>query len=165
MLISLSKKLLNSTWHGETFICMNWINFISPRLIVIFQHNFELALTKSFSQNVSNLMLKVLLSQVTEKTFMCLLRFEFFSCSRKTVILLFDGNKSVIKHSVHPALSAQCLCVCLCLCVCVCVWGGGLNLLPNFQKGGTWQDLNFYRGVAAKEGEWLFPGDGVAIFT
>ena len=122
MLISLSKKLLNSTWRGETFICMNWINFISPRLIVIFQHNFELALTKSFSQNVSNLMLKVLLSQVTEKTFMCLLRFEFFSCSRKTVILLFDGNKSVIKHSVHPALSAQCLCVCLCLCVCV--WGG-----------------------------------------
>ena len=29
--------------------------------------------------------------------------------------------------------------------------GGELNLLPNFQKGGVWQDLNFERGVAGKE--------------
>ena len=29
---------------------------------------------------------------------------------------------------------------------------GGLNLLPNFQEGGAWQDLNFGRGIAGKEG-------------
>ena len=28
----------------------------------------------------------------------------------------------------------------------------GLNLLPNFQKGGAWQDLNFEMEVAGKEG-------------
>ena len=32
----------------------------------------------------------------------------------------------------------------------------GLNLQPNFQKGGTWQDLNFLRGVAGKEGVSFF---------
>ena len=34
-----------------------------------------------------------------------------------------------------------------------------LNLLPNFfKKGGAWQDLNFERGVAGKEGGSFFQG-------
>ena len=33
---------------------------------------------------------------------------------------------------------------------------GGLNLLPNFHKGGAWQDLNFETGVAGKEGRNFF---------
>ena len=42
-----------------------------------------------------------------------------------------------------------------------------VNLQPNFQNqggGGAWQDLNFKRGVAGKEGGDFFQG-GVAIFT
>ena len=47
-------------------------------------------------------------------------------------------------HSVHPLPP--------------CAQGGGeLSLQPNFQKGGAWQDLNFYRRVPRKEG-WLFSG-------
>ena len=34
--------------------------------------------------------------------------------------------------------------------------GAGLSLQPNFQKGGASQDLNFYRGVAEKEGVTFF---------
>ena len=30
--------------------------------------------------------------------------------------------------------------------------GGGSSLLPNFQKRGAWQDLNFDRRLAGKEG-------------
>ena len=30
--------------------------------------------------------------------------------------------------------------------------GSRLNLLPNFQKGGAWQDLNFERGMLEKRG-------------
>ena len=33
---------------------------------------------------------------------------------------------------------------------------GGLNLLPNFQKRGAWQDLDFERGIAGKEGVTFF---------
>ena len=37
---------------------------------------------------------------------------------------------------------------------------GGLNLQPNFQKkrmgGGPWQDLNFERWVAGREGSDFF---------
>ena len=33
---------------------------------------------------------------------------------------------------------------------------GGLSLQPNFQKGGGWQDLDFYMGVAWKEGMTFF---------
>ena len=41
---------------------------------------------------------------------------------------------------------------------------GGLNLLPNFQKGEAWQVLNFEREVAGKEGGNVFQGGGkVAI--
>ena len=41
-----------------------------------------------------------------------------------------------IVHSVHPSpISA-----------------GGLNLLPNFQKVGASQDLNFERGLLEKRG-------------
>ena len=37
--------------------------------------------------------------------------------------------------------------------------GGDLNLLPNFsKKGGAWQDLNFEKGVAGKEGGNFFRG-------
>ena len=32
------------------------------------------------------------------------------------------------------------------------------RLLPNFQKGGTWQDLNFEKGAAEKEGGNFFQG-------
>ena len=39
----------------------------------------------------------------------------------------------------------------------------GLNLTPNFQKGGALQNLNFERGIAGKKGVTLFRG--VAIFT
>ena len=39
--------------------------------------------------------------------------------------------------------------------------GGGLNLLQNFQKGGPWQDLNFERGIAGKEGVTFLWGEGV----
>ena len=38
------------------------------------------------------------------------------------------------------------------------------SLEPNFQKGGPWQDLSFWRGVAGKEGVTFFQGGG-AIFT
>ena len=47
--------------------------------------------------------------------------------------------KVIYLHSVHP-LSV-----------------GGLSLLPNFQKG-AWQDLNFWREVAGKEGVQLLEG-------
>ena len=58
---------------------------------------FNLMLTKSFRQNVSDLMVKILPPLVIEKPFMCYLWFNFFFCSRKTGILLFDRNKSIIK--------------------------------------------------------------------
>ena len=48
-------------------------------------------------------------------------------------------------HSMHPPPS---------LFFC---WGE-LNLQPNFQKGGVWQDRNFKRGVAGKEGSDFFQG-------
>ena len=35
----------------------------------------------------------------------------------------------IIVHSVHPLRPFS--------------WGEGLNLLPNFQRGVGWQDLNF----------------------
>ena len=35
---------------------------------------------------------------------------------------------------------------------------GRLKLQPNFQKGGNWQDLNFYRSVAGKEVGDIFKG-------
>ena len=41
--------------------------------------------------------------------------------------------------------------------------GGELNLLPNFRKGMTWQDLNFERRVAEKDGGNFY--QGVVIFT
>ena len=41
-------------------------------------------------------------------------------------------NPNIKLHSVHlPFLKG------------VGGGGGGLSLQPNFQKGGTWQDLNF----------------------
>ena len=43
--------------------------------------------------------------------------------------------------------------------------GGGLNILPNFQKGGgVWQDLSFKREVGGREEGDLFEGR-VATFT
>ena len=38
----------------------------------------------------------------------------------------------------------------------------GLNLVPNFQKEGAWQEINFLRGIAGKRrgGGWLFQGGG-----
>ena len=36
--------------------------------------------------------------------------------------------------------------------------GRGLNLLPNFQKAGAWQDLNFERGLLEKRGLTFFRG-------
>ena len=35
---------------------------------------------------------------------------------------------------------------------------GGLNLLPNFQKGGIWEDFNFERGLPDKRGVTFFRG-------
>ena len=46
-------------------------------------------------------------------------------------------------------------------------WGWGverLNLLPNFQKGGAWQDLNLERGVAKKEGGNFFRGGWLQFY-
>ena len=40
---------------------------------------------------------------------------------------------------------------------------GGLTG-PNFQKEGAWQDLNFYSGIAGKEGVAFFRRE-VSIFT
>ena len=34
---------------------------------------------------------------------------------------------------------------------------------PNFQKGGSWQDLNFQRGVAGKR-EMIFLGGGCNFY-
>ena len=48
---------------------------------------------------------------------------------------------NAILHSVQPPFSA-----------------GGVNLLPNFQKGGAWQDLHFDGGVTGKEGSNFFQG-------
>ena len=46
--------------------------------------------------------------------------------------------------------------------------GGRVSLRPNFQKGGAWQDLNFWKevggGVAGEEGGDFFQGR-VAVFT
>ena len=44
------------------------------------------------------------------------------------------------------------------------VGGGGLNLLPNFQKGGAWEDFNFERGVVGKEGVTFFRGEGLQFY-
>ena len=38
--------------------------------------------------------------------------------------------------------------------------GGGSSLLPNFQKRGAWQDLNFDRRLAGKEGVTRQRGGG-----
>ena len=35
---------------------------------------------------------------------------------------------------------------------------GGLNLLPNVQKGGDWQDRNFERELVEKRGATFFRG-------
>ena len=44
--------------------------------------------------------------------------------------------------------------------------GRGVELPPKFSKGrGAWQDLNFKRRVAGKEGVTFFSGEGVRIFT
>ena len=48
----------------------------------------------------------------------------------------------------------------LCIVCTHLLSAGGLNLLPNLQKGGAWQDLNFDRGVAGKEGGNFFQGGG-----
>ena len=39
-----------------------------------------------------------------------------------------------------------------------------LKVLPNFQKKGAWQDLNFEREGWYEGGSDLFEGRGVAIF-
>ena len=46
---------------------------------------------------------------------------------------------TLFRHKVHPSLSA-----------------GGFNLLPNFEKGEVWQDLNFESEVAGKKGATFF---------
>ena len=52
----------------------------------------------------------------------------------------------VRSHSAHPPpLSAGGV-------------GGGVNILPNFQKWGARQDLRFLRMVAEKEGATFFRG-------
>ena len=43
-------------------------------------------------------------------------------------------------------------------------WGGGVNLLPNFQKGGGFTRPQFLEGVAGKEGGDLFPRGGGCSF-
>ena len=48
-------------------------------------------------------------------------------------------------HSVHPLF---------------CWGGGGVEPLPNFQTGGTWQDLNRKRMVAGKRGGNFFQEEG-----
>ena len=42
------------------------------------------------------------------------------------------------------------------MCIPPFYFGEGLNILPDFQKGGPWQDLNFQRGDLLQ---------GVAAFT
>ena len=44
-----------------------------------------------------------------------------------------------------------------------CFQMGGLNILPNFQKEGAWQDLHFERGVAGNKGV-TFCSNGGCIF-
>ena len=77
--------------------------------------------------------------------------------------------------SVYWPLSV--LHVFVCLCLWVFVWDQirvpakseyqELNLLPNFQKkkggGGAWQDLNFQKGVAGKEGVIFLGGGGLQL--
>ena len=50
-----------------------WINNTHARWKVIYQNNFEVDADKSFSQNVSDLILKILLPLVNENHFMCYL--------------------------------------------------------------------------------------------
>ena len=45
----------------------------------MFQNNFQVGVDKSFSQNVSDLRLKILLLLLIEKPFICLLWFDFLS--------------------------------------------------------------------------------------
>ena len=61
-------------------------------------------LTKSFGQNVSDLILKILLLLVIEKLFMCYLQFEFFFCSRKTAMIGFERNKWLAKEISKPMI-------------------------------------------------------------
>ena len=39
----------------------------------------------------------------------------------------------------------------------------GVNILPNFQKGGAWEDFNSGREVAGKEGGNFFQGGEGAV--
>ena len=45
-------------------------------------------------------------------------------------------------------------------------WCERLSLLPNFQKVGAWQEVNFQWGIAAKDGGGAYPFPGmVTVFT
>ena len=60
--------------------------------------------------------------------------------------------KKLVLHSVHPPPP---------FC-----WGGGeggVNLLPNFQKGGSLTGPQFLEGVCWERGGWLF-SEGVKFF-
>ena len=65
---------------------------------------------------------------------------------------LFIWFQCFVVHSVHPTPSPA---------PPFLLVGEGLNLQPNFQKGGAWQDLSFYRGAAGKEGVTFFRGWGL----
>ena len=65
---------------------------------------------------------------------------------------------SVLLLFIYWSLSSSLCMILMLLIVCtpppLFFWRGRdeLNLLPNFQKGGAWQDFNFERGLLEKRG-------------
>ena len=79
-------NMLPISWYW-IFFRISWISWISFSKYTA-ENNVPLVLTKSFSQNVSDLILKILLPLVIGKLFMFLMWFEFF--------ILFQKNSDPI---------------------------------------------------------------------
>ena len=64
-----------------------------------------LVLAKSFNQNVSDLIWKILLLLIIEKPFMCLLLFEFFSVLEKLQSCCFIETNQSSKYCLAKYIS------------------------------------------------------------
>ena len=92
-----------------------------------------------------NLMKDEFREKMCLKVWRSFLLFFFFFFFFFRVEYVISPRPSEPGHSVHPPFCRE-------------EGGGGLSLQPNFQKGGAWQDLNFYREVAGKERDDFFQG-------
>ena len=91
----------------------------------------------------------------------------FFGATQKMICTNDSSRFSQSWHCLPGSSVQKTVCILPLSVVCVCVGGGGgrggLNLLPNFQKGGGLAGSQFLEGVAGKEGS-PFSGEGAFRF-